>query len=155
MADLKPCPFCGGTKLKVERKSRLAGWNGLDMREEMHTYSVRCNTCHARGSAVGGRVMNDPWTRCAQLPDWATTDNALEDVICEVDAQTAADVAPVVRCKECEHAERYERTDGTVGYYCGHPQNTFTYGERWDRAFKPAKEADDFCSHGERKDGEN
>ena len=79
----------------------------------------------------------------------------LEDVICEVDAQTAADVAPVVRCKECEHAERYERTDGTVGYYCGHPQNTFTVGERWDRAFKPAKEADDFCSYGERKDGES
>lgn len=67
----------------------------------------------------------------------------------------AADVAPVVRCKECEHAERYERTDGTVGYYCGHPQNTFTYGERWDRAFKPAKEADDFCSSGERKDGDS
>ena len=78
MAELKPCPFCGGTKLKVERKSRLAGWNGLDMRVEMHTYSVRCNTCHARGGAVGGRVMNDPWTRCAQLPDWATTDKALE-----------------------------------------------------------------------------
>lgn len=64
----------------------------------------------------------------------------------------AADVAPVVRCKECEHAERYERTDGTAGYCCGHPQNTFAYGERWDRVFKPVKEADDFCSYGERKD---
>ena len=61
----------------------------------------------------------------------------------------AADVAEVVRCKDCEHAERYERTDGTAGYYCGHPQNTFTYGERWDRVFKPVKEADDFCSYGE------
>ena len=65
----------------------------------------------------------------------------------------AADVAPVVHCKGCEHAERYERTDGTVGYYCGHPQNTFAYGERWDRVFKPVKEADDFCSYGEQKDG--
>ena len=27
----------------------------------------------------------------------------LEDVICEVDAQTAADVAPVVRCMDCKH----------------------------------------------------
>ena len=63
------------------------------------------------------------------------------------------DAVPVVRCKDCEHAERYERADGTAGYYCGHPQNTFTYGERWDRVFKPAKEADDFCSLGERKDG--
>ena len=61
--------------------------------------------------------------------------------------------AVVVRCKECEHAERYERTDGTAGYYCGHPQNTFVYGERWNRLFKPAKEADDFCSSGERKEG--
>ena len=63
----------------------------------------------------------------------------------------AADVVEVVRCKECEHAERYERTDGTAGYYCGHPQNSFTYGERWDRVFKPAKEADDFCSYGKRR----
>lgn len=61
----------------------------------------------------------------------------------------AADVAKVVRCKDCKHAERYERTDGTEGYYCGHPRNTFTYGERWDRTFKPVKEVDDFCSYGE------
>lgn len=58
----------------------------------------------------------------------------------------------IVRCKECGHAERYERTDGTAGYYCGHPQNTFAYGERWDRVLKPAKEADDFCSYGERRE---
>ncbi len=70
-----------------------------------------------------------------------------------IEALPAADVVPVVRCKDCEHAERYERADGTAGYYCGHPQNTFTYGERWDRVFKPAKEADDFCNCGERKDG--
>lgn len=103
MAELKPCPFCGGTKLKVERKSRLAGWNGLDMRVEMHTYSFRCNTCHARGGAVGGRVMNDPWTRCAQLPDWATTDKALEAKAIEAWNRRADNVSPVVRCKDCKH----------------------------------------------------
>lgn len=65
------------------------------------------------------------------------------------------DAVPVERCKECEHAERYERTDGTAGYYCGHPRNTFAYGERWDRVFKPVKEADDFCSYGARKENEN
>lgn len=43
MAELKPCPFCGGTKLKVDRKSRLAGWNGLDMRVEMHTLDDYCS----------------------------------------------------------------------------------------------------------------
>jgi Lar family restriction alleviation protein len=76
MAELKPCPFCGSTKLKIDRKSRLAGWNGLDMRVEMHTYSARCNTCHARGGSVGGRVMNDPVN--TRLPNWATTDKTLE-----------------------------------------------------------------------------
>lgn len=63
------------------------------------------------------------------------------------------DAVVVTRCKECEHAERYERIDGTVGYYCGHPQNTFTYGERWDRVFKPVKEPDGFCNRGEPKEG--
>ena len=62
------------------------------------------------------------------------------------------DVVVVTRCRDCEHAERYERTDGLAGYYCGHPQNSFTYGERWDRVFKPVKEANDFCSYGERRD---
>lgn len=75
-----------------------------------------------------------------------------EDTILDlVDSVPTVDAVIVTRCKDCEHAERYERADGTAGYYCGHPQNTFTYGERWDRIFKPAKKADDFCSYGERK----
>ena len=64
------------------------------------------------------------------------------------------DYVPVVRCKDCEYAERYERTDGTAGYYCGHPQNSFTYGERCDRVFKPVKETDGFCSYGARTEDE-
>ena len=59
----------------------------------------------------------------------------------------------VVHCKDCEYAERYERIDGTAGYYCGHPQNIFTYGEHRERVFKPIKETYDFCSYGVRKDG--
>lgn len=70
-------------------------------------------------------------------------------VISLLKSAPAADVVPVVRCKNCEYAERYERTNGTAGYYCGHPKNRFTYGERWDRVFKPVKEANDFCSYGE------
>lgn len=61
------------------------------------------------------------------------------------------DAVPVVRCRECEHAKQYERADGTAGYYCGHPQNTFVFGDRWDRVFKPVKKPDDFCSYGQRK----
>lgn len=76
---LKPCPFCGSAKLKIEYKSQYAGRNGLDCRVEMHTYSVRCNVCHARGGSSGGRVINDPWTHCVPLPDWATTDEALKE----------------------------------------------------------------------------
>lgn len=65
-------------------------------------------------------------------------------------AVPAVDLAPVVRCKNCEYAERYKRADGVTGYCCGYPQNIFTYGERWNRVFK-VKEANDFCSYGERK----
>lgn len=64
------------------------------------------------------------------------------------------DAVPVVRCKGCKHAEQYARTDGTAGYYCGHPKNAFVYGERWDRVFKPVKNPDDFCSFGEPKEVE-
>ena len=71
----------------------------------------------------------------------------------EIRKLPAADVAEVVRCKDCKYGERYERKDGTAGYYCGHEQNSFTYGERWDRVFKPVKEEQDFCSYGERRGG--
>ncbi len=87
--------------------------------------------------------------------DYRREKGTIQDAIKMIQSQTytpSADVAPVVRCKNCGHAERYERTDGTAGYYCGHPQNTFAYGERWDRVFKPVKEADDFCSYGKRRE---
>lgn len=67
----------------------------------------------------------------------------------------AADVVPAMRCKNCEYAERYERADGVTGYCCGHPKNIFIYGERWNRVFKPVKEANDFCSYGERRTNAN
>lgn len=41
--ELKPCPFCGGTKVKIDCKT-------IGSRE---TYSVRCNKCHARGGTYG------------------------------------------------------------------------------------------------------
>lgn len=85
--------------------------------------------------------------RKGEIEDWEA-----DSIIDYLDgAPTINDAEIVVRCKDCEHAERYERTDGTAGYYCGHPQNTFTYGERWNRVFKPAKETDDFCSYGKDK----
>ena len=78
--ELKPCPFCGNEKLKLDRKSKFVGYNGLDMRVEQHTYSVRCNVCHARGGAVGGKVMFGSSIFGKDIsPSWATTDVELKE----------------------------------------------------------------------------
>lgn len=58
----------------------------------------------------------------------------LEDVICELDAQTAADVEEVVRCKDCKYNVGTKK--------CLHPDSFFA-----------VPKDDDFCSYGERKDG--
>ena len=94
LTELKPCPFCGSIKLKVERKSTLVGYNGLDHRVKQHTYSVRCNVCHARGGAVGGKVI--PHFKYftggkLPLPDWATTDEVLQNSAIEAWNRRAGD----------------------------------------------------------------
>ena len=60
----------------------------------------------------------------------------------------------VVRCLHCQYAKPYERVDGLTGYYCQHPKNTFQYGTNWERLFEPIKGAWDYCSYGERREGE-
>ncbi len=136
---------------------------------------LRCRFRHKDNgncTAVGGSCTAVPAAHCPLLREYL--DTGLEPAMCanyktfedeaiskgvtfkRIVALMEADRAGrlvVTRCKDCEHAERYERADGTAGYYCGHPKNTFTYGERWDRIFKPAKKADDFCSYGEPKEG--
>lgn len=61
----------------------------------------------------------------------------------------AADVAPVVRCKDCRCFERQGEYNGGISYgYCYH----------WDyEQGGPPNMVDgnDFCSYGERKEGEN
>lgn len=56
----------------------------------------------------------------------------------EVEKIPAADVAPVVRCKDCKH-------------WGGHEGNVFSCMREFDWF---GAEADDFCSYGERKDGD-
>ena len=73
--------------------------------------------------------------------------------MCSIHLAPAADVVEVVRCKGCQYAKPYERNDGQTGYYCQHQNCTFLYGTNWERLFEPIKEANDFCSYGERKDG--
>ncbi|MBQ0099387.1 MAG: Lar family restriction alleviation protein [Firmicutes bacterium] len=46
--EMKPCPFCGSEKLKIDSKTKTGldcNWNSVTI----YSYSVRCNKCHARG----------------------------------------------------------------------------------------------------------
>ena len=49
--ELKPCPFCGNTKLKIASKH-----HGHHYYEGTHSASVRCSKCHARGPTVSCKV---------------------------------------------------------------------------------------------------
>lgn len=62
----------------------------------------------------------------------------------------AFDAVPVVRCRECKHAEPYKRNDGATGYYCHCRYNVFEYGDRGK--YTPVRESDDYCSYGEREE---
>lgn len=46
-------------KTKDRQKSVLDRHTGLGVRLERHTYSVRCNVCHARGRSIGGIVVDE------------------------------------------------------------------------------------------------
>ena len=61
MDELKPCPFCGSTKVKVDGTVKSTAFtinHGLDVVR----YSVRCNKCHARGSVCSGYTRNAIYT---------------------------------------------------------------------------------------------
>ena len=56
--ELKPCPFCGWKKLKIESKRGEIHYyskNGMYPWQNVK-YSVRCNSCHARGGALSAAV---------------------------------------------------------------------------------------------------
>lgn len=78
--ELKPCPFCGSTKLKIDCKSVVVGWRGIDARIKNRAYSVRCNVCHARGGTVSGDVITSRLSEYRdRMPEWATTDDKLKE----------------------------------------------------------------------------
>lgn len=79
MYELKPCPFCGGEKQSIIRKSVLAGWNGLDERVDYNRWYVRCNLCFARGGTAGGKILHSTHFDM-KMPEWATTDDNLRDL---------------------------------------------------------------------------
>lgn len=53
MSELKPCPFCGGTKLKIDSKRTFKYG-----KEKHCSVTVRCMKCHARGPVVGINMPN-------------------------------------------------------------------------------------------------
>jgi Lar family restriction alleviation protein len=80
MNDLKPCPFCGSKKLKIQSTQRRIGVIGTDEPVAQETFSVRCNVCYARGSAVGGKViLTRLRVRESELPDWASSRESLKE----------------------------------------------------------------------------
>ena len=53
MTELKPYPFCGGTKLKIDSK-RTFQHGG----KKHCSVSIRCMKCHARSPVVGINMPN-------------------------------------------------------------------------------------------------
>lgn len=66
--------------------------------------------------------------------------DAWDEIIDALENIPTADVAPVVRCKDCTHCVRTTDMDGP-GLFCS------IWGRQWNRV-----QLDDFCSCGERKD---
>ena len=62
----------------------------------------------------------------------------VDDAICLIDDATTVDAVPVVRCREC----KWWHEDDDIGY-CDNPDGLDNYAKQ-----------DDFCSYGERKDGD-
>lgn len=65
MNELKPCPFCGSNKLKIEassykRRNHQRTYNGEWILYRHCVMSVRCNCCHCRGSTVSGDFVIQP-----------------------------------------------------------------------------------------------
>lgn len=69
--------------------------------------------------------------------------DAWDEIIDALENAPAADVAPVVRCKDCKHLCVWNRKD--IYAFCPETNIVFLPFERDTRTF--------FCSLGERKDG--
>lgn len=79
-----------------------------------------------------------------EILSWAVVINrpqnlSTEDTLCVLDSIPAADVVPVVRCKDCKH-HKYEDITGYT--WCCLDSHTRRV------------EMNDFCSYGKRKEGD-
>lgn len=90
--NLRKCPFCGSKKLKIQGTRRKIGATGTDEPVVRETYSVRCNVCHARGEAVGGKViLTRLRLRESELPNWASSRESLKEKAIEAWNRRASD----------------------------------------------------------------
>lgn len=58
---MKPCPFCNSEKLKLETKNGPIHYyekNGMRTWQNVK-FSIRCNSCHARGGVVSKDLPKD------------------------------------------------------------------------------------------------
>ena len=92
------------------------------------------------------RLIDADWTGSIEnLDDYGELAAALGDVQTVRDILNDAptvDAVPVVRCRECKHKK--EAVD-----YCGPGLFCSIWGREWARV-----QPDDFCSYGERKEGD-
>lgn len=62
--ELKPCPFCGWTKLRISQKTRYS----------KVVYFVLCNKCHARGGTCSvdtyRKEEEHDKTKCEAIRKW-------------------------------------------------------------------------------------
>ena len=85
MDKLKPCPFCGSTKIRMEKKKGRTFVNGLDQPVEQHKWYAQFTRCKARGSIASGKVnlyynyAISQETR-DKFPEWQTTDDEIRRI---------------------------------------------------------------------------
>ena len=66
--ELKPCPFCGSTSLKIDSKH-----NGHWSNTGTHSATVRCNKCHSRGPTSSSKVG-----KSGTSTRWSPSENAIQ-----------------------------------------------------------------------------
>lgn len=76
MAELKPCPFCGGKAKVLFKDHRFIGYNGLGDKKVSYRVQVICNKCRSRGKPVitGGLINPNPYSSVWGNSYFATSD---------------------------------------------------------------------------------
>ena len=78
MAELKPCPFCGGKAKLSFKDAEFGGINFLGDRKIKYRFRVICNKCHSRGKPVKTDWLINPnpwgsmWANCKSRRNQAT-----------------------------------------------------------------------------------